>query len=312
MGNIEGGDLWQHYRELQEIVGDSNSSKKWLRLTVIAHQISRDSKVAKRCLSQVYFNRLTNLKRKLNANKWYTSGDFKEAKNLLDHGCPQLEEGIDYEALGLNWYRAFAMRLSYFPGMDDCNHTNQLRTISSRVPPADHEIPVPPLSPDKSKMLPPPIPPNRGNEKENHESNVGGRLTDLAEDGSEDETSTPTKKNAGSMPPAPTEKDADTMPAVPTENEAVITLRTPTWNEGGTASEKSTEPERKVTPQPDQPATPGSESSSSDDDTKGQYMSCFTQWLGLDLGCKKMSDYKTKMLAHHERRMESTTVPIFQ
>jgi len=48
-------------------------------------------------------NCLTNLNRKLKVNKWYSSGDFQEAKKLLDNGCPQLEEGIDYEAMGLKW-----------------------------------------------------------------------------------------------------------------------------------------------------------------------------------------------------------------
>jgi len=78
----------------------------------------------------------------------YTSGAFQEAKMLLDNGCPELEEGIDYEAMGLKWYWGLVMPLSYYPGMDDHNHANQLGIISSSVPPADHEISGPPPSPN--------------------------------------------------------------------------------------------------------------------------------------------------------------------
>ena len=273
------GDLWQHYPELQEILGDSNGSEKWLRLAAIANQTSRDPELAKRCLNRAYVNRLTKLNRKSKANKWYTSGDFQEAKKLLDNGCPQLEEGIDYEAMGLKWYRGLVMPLGYYPSMDDRDHANRLRTISPSVPPADHEIPVPPPSPDKSKMLPPPTPPTKGKEKD--EGKVGGLLMDLAEDGSEDGTSTPAEEEAGTTPAAPTGKEAGTTPE-----------------------------------KPDRPATPNSESSSSDDDDDDtedeEYVSCFLEWLGLDPDCKRMLDDETKMLAHHERKMGNKAVPIFQ
>jgi hypothetical protein len=223
------GDLWQHYPELQEILSDSSRSEKSIRFTAIANETSRDPGLAKRCLNLAYVNRLTKLNRKSKANKWYTSGDFQEAKKLLHNGCPQLEEGINYEAMGLKWYRGLVMALRYYPGMDDCNNANWLRTISPSVPPADHGIPpadhaitpadhaisVRPPSPDKSKMLPPPTPSTKGKENENDESNVGGLLMDLAEGGSEDGTSTPTEKDAGTAPPAPTEKDASTTPLAP-------------------------------------------------------------------------------------------------
>jgi hypothetical protein len=124
------GDLWQHYPELQEILSDSSCSQKWMRLTAIASQTSRDPGPAKRYLNGAYVNRLTKLNRKSKVNKWYTSGDFQEAKKLLDNGCPQLEEGIDYEAMGLKWYRGLVMPLSYYAGMDDRNIANRLSTIS--------------------------------------------------------------------------------------------------------------------------------------------------------------------------------------
>jgi hypothetical protein len=238
------GDLWQHYPELQEILSDSRGSEKWMRLTAITNQTSRDPGLAKRCLNLAYVNRLTKLNPESKAIKWYTSGDFQKAKKLLDNGCPQLEEGINYEAMGLKWYRGLVMPLSYYPGMDDCNLANRLRTISASVlpadhgippadygiPPADHGISVPPPSPDTSKMLPPPTPSTKGKEKEKDESNVGGLLMDLAKGGTEDGTSTATEKDAGKAPPAPTEKDAGS------------TLLAPTGKEAGTTPDKPTDP----------------------------------------------------------------------
>jgi len=303
------GNLWQHYPELQEILRDSSRSEKWMRLTVIANQTSRDPGLAKRCLNLAYVNRLTKLNHKSKANKWYTSGDFQEAKKLLDNGGPQLEEGINNEAMGLKWYRVLVMPLSYYPGMDDRNNANWLRTISPSVPPADHGIPradhgipVPPPSPDKSKMFPPPTPSINGKETEKDASNVEGLLIDLAEGGSEDGTSTPTEKDAGTVPPATTEIGAGTTPPAPTGEEA------------GTTPDKPTDPKQKGTPKPDRPATPGSESSCSDDDDTEdeEYVRCLLEWLDLDPDCKKMMDYEMKMLAHHERKMGNQAVHIFQ
>jgi len=120
------GNLWQHSPELQEILSNSSGSEKWMQLTAIANQTSRDPGLAKRCLNLTYVNRLIKLNRKSKANKLYTSGDFQEAKKLLDNGCPQLEEGINYEARGLKWYRGLVMPLSDYPGMDDRNNANRL------------------------------------------------------------------------------------------------------------------------------------------------------------------------------------------
>ena len=63
------GDLWLHYPELQEILSESSGNEKWMRLTTIANQISRDPARAKRCLNPAYVNRLTRLNHKSKANK---------------------------------------------------------------------------------------------------------------------------------------------------------------------------------------------------------------------------------------------------
>jgi len=155
------GDLWQHYPELQEIQGDSNGSEKWLWMPAIANRTSRDPEIMKRCLKCAYVNRLAKLKWKKKSNKWYTSSDVLEAKKLLDNGCPQLEEGIDYEAMGLKWYRGLVMPLGYYHSMDDSIHANQRDTIwpivlpaNNGIPPANPGIHIPPPSSDTSKTLP--------------------------------------------------------------------------------------------------------------------------------------------------------------
>jgi len=209
-----------------------------MRLTAIANQTSRDSGLAKSCLNWAYLNCHPKLNWKSKTNKWYTSADFQEAKRLFDNVWHQMEEVIDYEAMGLKWFRGFVMPISYYPGMDDCDHTNQLHIISPSVPPdnqgtppSNHVIPIPPPSPDKSKMLPPPTPPH--NKKERDGSNIGGLLMDLAKDGFEDGTSTPAEEEACTVPPAPANKEtgmtppaaakdvAGTIPPAPTEKDSV-------------------------------------------------------------------------------------------
>jgi len=162
-------------------------------------------------------------------------GGFQEAKKLLNYGCPELEDGINYEAMGVKWYRVLVIPLSYYPGMDDPNNTNQLRTISPLVPPAelgirpaDHGISIPPPSPDNSMILSPPSQSTKGKEKEKDESNVGGLVTDLAEGGCQHGTSTPTEKQACTDPPAPTKNDTRTIPPTPTKKEAITTPPDPT------------------------------------------------------------------------------------
>jgi len=80
--------------------------------------------LAKRCLNRTYVNCLIKLSQKSKANKWYISGDFQEAKKLLDNGYPRLVEGIDYKAMGFKWYRGLLMPLTYYLAMDDHDYTN--------------------------------------------------------------------------------------------------------------------------------------------------------------------------------------------
>jgi len=221
-------DLSQHNPKLQEILSDSSGSEKWMQLTAIANLTSRDPRLVKRWLNCAFIYRFTKFNLKSTAYKWYTFADFHEAKTMWDNGCPQLEEGIDYEAMGLKWYRGLLMPHSYYPGMDDHDHTNWLHTISPSVPPAnhgtppaDHGIPVPPPSPAQSKMLPPPTPLTKGKEIEKNGRNVGGQWIEVAEDGSEDRTSTAAEKDTSTFPPAPTDKEAGTTPPVPTAKRPV-------------------------------------------------------------------------------------------
>jgi len=188
------GDLWQHHPEVQGILSDSCGSEEWIRLTAIDNHTCSDPGSAKRCLNCSVANPLTKLNRKSKTNMLYTTGDFQQGKMLVDNGCHQLEEGIDYKATGLLSYQGLVMPLIYFPGMDDHKNTNRLHTILPSLPPADHIIPpaeqatvpvehgtlptdngIPPAdhrihvllsSHNQSKMLPPPTPPTKGKEKE--------------------------------------------------------------------------------------------------------------------------------------------------
>jgi len=332
MGNKEAG---RPVATLSQTPGNPKRLQQKREVDAINHNHQRNiqgSQPSKEMPHSAYVNHLTKLNRKLEANKWYTSGDFQEAKRLLDNGCPQLQEGINYEARGLKWYRGSLMPLSYYPCMDDGNNVNRLCTISPSVPPDDHGIPptnhgisVPPPSTDKSKILPLPTPSTKGKEKENDESNIGGLLKDLAEDGSEDGTSTPTEKDASTVPPAPTAKDASTItpvpmekdaimiPPAPTKEEAGITPPAPPGKEAGTTPEKPTASKQQGTPKHDQPATPSSESSSLDNNegTKEEdYLSCVLEELGLDPDSKRMLDNETNMLAHHKRKLKNKAIPI--
>lgn len=76
--------------------------------------------------------------------------------------------------------------------------------------------------------------------------------------------------------------------------------------------EKPINPEQKCIPMPRQPAAPSSESSRSNNDTKGEeYVSYFPEWLGLDTGCKRILDDATKILVHHGRKILKIAEPIF-
>jgi hypothetical protein len=166
--------------------------------------------------------------------------------------------------------------------MDDGNNANRLRTISPsvppaehRIPPANHGIPVPPPYSDKCKILPPPTPSVKRKAKEKDECNIGGILMDLAKNGCEDGTSTPTEKDTGAILPAPTEEDASTIQPEPTEKDPGIippaprekvpesiplapsekaggtTQPAPTGNEVGMTPDKPTDPTQQGTTQPD-------------------------------------------------------------
>jgi hypothetical protein len=115
-------------------------------------------------------------------------------------------------------------------------------------------------------MLPPPTPLTEGKEKERDENNVAGLLMDLAEDGLEDGTSTPTAKVARMIPPVPTDNDTCTILPAPTDKDGNTTLPARTGNEAGTTLENPTNPKHQGTLKPNWPATPSSESSSCDDD----------------------------------------------
>ena len=162
------------------------------------------------------------------------------------------------------------MPLSFYPAMDDRDHANQLHTIPPSVlstnhgtAPADHGIPIAPPSPDKSEMLLPPSPSTTETEMDG--CNIGWLLIDLATDGSEDGTGTPTEEEAspippeptqnvtettppapadeeaGTLPPSPPEIDAGTIPPTPTQKETNTTLPAPTEKESGTTPPAPTE-----------------------------------------------------------------------
>jgi len=71
---------------------------------VILNQTSSSPELAKRCLNRVNMNCLTQVKRKSIENKGYISGYLQEHRMLVENGCPQTEEGIHKEAMGLKLY----------------------------------------------------------------------------------------------------------------------------------------------------------------------------------------------------------------
>jgi len=138
---------------------------------------------------------------------------------------------------------------------------------------------------------------------------------DLAEDGSEDGTSTPAEEDSSTVPPAPTQTDAGMIQPAPTETEAGTTPPALTENEAGTTPEKPTDLMQRGTTNPDRPAAPNSQCSSSDNDDgteDDEYVNCILGRPGLHPGCKRMWDNETKMMTHHERTMGNTALPIFQ
>ena len=103
MGNEEAG---RPLATLSRTPGNPKSfqrSEKWMPLTAIANQISRNPRLVKWYLHREYVIRLTKINQKSKANTWYTSGHFQDAKMMLVNGSPQPEEEIDYEVMGLKW-----------------------------------------------------------------------------------------------------------------------------------------------------------------------------------------------------------------
>jgi hypothetical protein len=59
-----------------------------------------------------------------NSIKWYTSGIIQTAEKVLHSSCPELEEGMNYEAMGLKWNPNLLMPHRDYPALDDRNPVN--------------------------------------------------------------------------------------------------------------------------------------------------------------------------------------------
>ena len=70
---------------------------------------------------------------------------------------------------------------------------------------------------ESTTKLPSQTPTTKGNAKEQNASNVRGLSMDLAGNGCENGTSTPSEKDTGTILPAPTHTNAGTIPPSPTE-----------------------------------------------------------------------------------------------
>ncbi|KAF8542943.1 hypothetical protein BDD12DRAFT_875462 [Trichophaea hybrida] len=102
---------------------------KWLRLTTIANRTTKNPELAKKCLNYAYVSRIVKLGRK-SIVKWYTSAGFKEAKKLVEKGCPSLDEGINLGEMALKQYRGLIMPVGLYPFKED--HA-RIRTLSPSV-----------------------------------------------------------------------------------------------------------------------------------------------------------------------------------
>jgi len=239
----------------------------------------------------------------LKANGWYISGDFEAAKQLLDNGCPQLENAINYEAMGPKWYRVVVMHLNDYAGLDDHNHANQLHTISPSVPPTDHGIPIPHPSHSKSKMQSLQMTPTEGMEQEEEMdgSIIGGPLMDLALEQSEDGTSTCTEKESGTISPTPNSRESSTI--VPTH----------TGQEAGAPPDESTDLTQVGAHYPKRPATGTKVGISLNDNTEAaEQVSCFQEWCWFDPDCKRMSKHGSMMYTHHESKIGNRAILILK
>jgi hypothetical protein len=157
------GDYWQQNPELLEILNEGDGSEKWLRLTALATRTAKDPELAKRCLNYAYVSRIIKLGRKSKVNRWYTSADFKEAKTLVEKGCPVVNEEINLGEMGLKLYRGLVMPNACYPFKED---QSRICTLSPSVPPPNRQIPSasPAQVPSASPALIFPAPPTEEEE----------------------------------------------------------------------------------------------------------------------------------------------------
>ena len=137
---------------------------------------------------------------------------------------------------------------------------------------------------------------------------------DVAEDGSgdgsENGTSTPTKKEAIMIMPTPTNSEASMTLPTSTEREACNLSPTPTPEEGSMLPETCTDSKQLGTHNPDQQVTPSNNICSSDNHSADEdHVSSFLEWLHLNADWKRMLDNETTMLVCHDSKLGGGTKP---
>jgi len=137
---------------------------------------------------------------------------------------------------------------------------------------------------------------------------------DLAEDGSDDGTSTPMEKGTGMIPPAPADQNVGTILPAHTKTQVWTTPPAPTGKVAGITPEQPTDPKQKGSPKPNRLATSscGCCHLNHDDSEDEQKVRCFLEWLCLDTNSKRMLDNEMKMLAHYECNIGNNAVPPIQ
>ena len=120
----------------------------------------------------------------------------------------------------------------------------------------------------------------------------------------------PVKKAAPIVTPSPNQKQASINPPTSAEKEAGLILLT--GKDGRTTLAESNNRIQQDSPMPNWPATPTSESPTSDNTQDTDYESCSHAELLLDLDYNRLLNKETTMLAHHERQIGSKAIPIFQ
>ncbi|KAF8241544.1 hypothetical protein K440DRAFT_642019 [Wilcoxina mikolae CBS 423.85] len=87
---------------------------------------------------RAYVFRIIKLGQKPKVNRWYTSADFKEAKALLEKGCPIVNEEINLDKMGLKLYQGLVILVAYYPCEENQSRT---RILSLSAPPPNCQIP---------------------------------------------------------------------------------------------------------------------------------------------------------------------------